>query len=539
MPTTQEWLTENSNRRFPFSSNTAGSPSPIPSGFIADLRFFKSSTEEVQVYLSRVSYDPSSDRFTLYFTSQATGDLLLSGTLTRLNNGVSRHFKKTLLASGVTICIFSPGDLWEDPSWGYTNPAIPQSWNFTYAFTQSEIEPTEVFDSIFGFRRIFILKDGPEYVIPPESVWPVNSTQKIHAGYNINIQNGDTSIGGLEVSTFLEDIITMSVEPGAGEGYPPTQNPSVIDYVGTLNGVAGDSKGNFKIELADCLRIFQPVDAGNAPIPNTLILNSDCLPCCDCSDYTAVSAAISRRSAKIKDENNMLNAMVQSVSSVYNSALESIRKKKPPIIVVRNVRSIEDSITFSVQNISSVPAYAYVGIVKGTGLPSDLAVKSGQSFLSVLMSTSGNFCPIISANKSTLAPLAYTKYENPSASMPPEFQCAADIGILVGNVSTTSGITPIPPGGRVDVILYSASIRSSIDAYIAANGGAGFVPASGFKTMTLGYTSPSISFNSIGIYGSSLSYPCMPDSFSVTFNATQAPAPTGCGTGASYVGIQK
>jgi hypothetical protein len=537
MPTTQEWLTENSNRRFPFSTATASAANAIPEGLIADLRFFTGATTTEEVYLSQLDYNEPIDSFTVQFSSRATGDVLLSGTLTRLDGSESRKFKKCQIASGATVCLFTPGELWDDPSWGYSVPSVPESWSKTWAFSEAEVEPSEVLPGIAGFRRIFILKDG--YPIPDESLWPVNSTQRIHAGYNINIQEGDKTLLGTDADSFLKNVLTLSVEPGAGEGYPPGQDPTAIDYVGTINGTTGDGSGNIRLELADCLRVFQPVDGGNAPIPNTLMLNSDCLPCCDCGDYTAVSAAISRRSAKIKDENNFLNATIQSVATIYNNALESIRTKKAPIIVIRNVRSIEDSITFSVQNISSVPAYAYVGIQKGGGLPSDLAVKSGQTFLSVLMTSTGNFCATIAAHRAGVAALPYTKYENPSATMPPEFNCSADIGLFVGYPEPSSGaINPIPAGGRVDVILNSASIRSSIDAYIASHGGAGFVSAASFDSLTLAYSAPTISFSAIGVYGATICYPCMPDNYSVTFKKTQAPAPTGCGTGGTYTGVQ-
>ena len=108
MPNTGEYLNENSERSYPFRSSTADA-APIPLDFIVSLRLFLSANQEVNVYISEITYNSTADTYFLEFSNDA--GVVLDGTIDRTDLGAPRKFKKTVLGSGQTVCLFTPGPL--------------------------------------------------------------------------------------------------------------------------------------------------------------------------------------------------------------------------------------------------------------------------------------------------------------------------------------------------------------------------------------------------------------------------------------------
>lgn len=122
---------------------------------------------------------------------------------------------------------------------------------------------------------------------------------------NLKFQNGyNTTLvvtpppahdGGRRVTT-----LTAGAAPGSGLGrYPGCED---ISRLATINGIAGDNRGNFIFAALDCLRVEQPnsvVGELATLVPATIKFSDDCTACNDCQGYRDVYEALRTQWARM------------------------------------------------------------------------------------------------------------------------------------------------------------------------------------------------------------------------------------------------
>jgi hypothetical protein len=291
--------------------------------------------------------------------------------------------------------------------------------------------------------------------IAPVASWGIERVITLKGGYNVAwVDDGDTT--------------SLSFDIGAGLGEGPAPDDSALDYVATLNLVSPDTQGNFNIEGLECIRCIAP-QSGGSIIPATVQLLNDCTACCSCKSYRCTSAAISRRSAKIRDIQNLLGPLLDQCSVTYNEGVYKIFCKYRPIIsckgaYLKAAPGKGSILKVPVQNLSDVPAYAFVSIstdifppLPGPPLIVSLPYAEDLEVPPPDLTGSPPFYggdPIlyIKARKNSLPGLAPTRYD-PHQPDPadwfPQFVFSPEYGntFLVG-ATDGSPMDPIPPGGH-------------------------------------------------------------------------------------------
>lgn len=131
----------------------------------------------------------------------------------------------------------------------------------------------------------------------------VNRGVVFKEGYNMSMsaEELETDDGGEQVSE-----LSLSAIAGAGMG----RNPGCVDdepAICTVNRQEPDEGGNLILDVGGCYRLEPEFVQTNVdPIEytvtgNTLVLINDCIPCCQCSQFEAVYAAIVRLHETYKD----------------------------------------------------------------------------------------------------------------------------------------------------------------------------------------------------------------------------------------------
>lgn len=478
----QEWLSQNGADSFPFSVGCT-----LPADLILDLRLFVFGSELVEVRLSSISYDSSSDSYGLLFSFVEDSSEALSGSISRTNpDGSPRTRQKQALSSDSATCLFTPGDSWHDPLW-----AGAGDWSVSLPNDEARILTDLVNPGPSTFKGIFI--DGD---VPVESSWGGGAVHKIFAGHNIKFgQIPGRSLSG------DPDIIDINAVGGGGEGYPERE-PEVIDYVAFIGGASPDSKGNVNVQGVDCLRVFRPVDEGGEIVPAIIQINSDCLPCCSCSSYRNFSRSIGRRSAKLKDLCNRLDEILQGSANAYNDAIDIINRNRKPLVVARNVRVLGSKITFSTQNLSSIPVFAYVQVhvVQSEYPLGEMASSEVNTVVVETASFGGNHHDAVAANKLLLPPLPFSPAERILAEIPETgfSQTGAAILLSIGSLSSDGDMAPLSPGEIVEHTI----LLPDRAAEMLVSGTAGGSAAAAF---------PELVFQTIAVYGASRCYACSAD----------------------------
>jgi hypothetical protein len=478
----QEWLAGNEPVAFPFVSGCS-----LPSAFLLDLRFFPTGTDILDAYISTIQYNSTTDSYTIVFASAADNTSLLAGTISRLPaDGGSRVGLKQVIASGSQVCLFTPGKDWDDPSWGGAG-----DWTSNLNYGDSAISPDLINPGPSTFKGIFI--DGD---VPDESEWGNGATQHLFAGYNITFKASARS------PQSQDDTISLSAIGGAGDGYWPTKK-AVIDYVAVIGGARPDSKGNINMEGIDCLRVFQP-RTGNDPVPATMQLNSDCLPCCSCGSYRKFSRSIGRRSAKLKDLCDALNQKLEDSVSAYNDAVAIINANRRPLVAIRNVRALASRLTFTSQNLCSVPVFAYtqlrvVSSLYGLGPAS---VTEGHTRVVPTSTYLDNPATTVEADRLLLPGLPFCVAERPLAGIPTvHFDITKPLLLLcLGQPATDGSMLPLAPG---EVVQHTIHFPDRAAAVEISSGVAGSLAAA----------LPEFQFQTVAVYGASHGYACSAEQY--------------------------
>jgi len=300
LPFEQERLQESQVSGFPFQDGSG-----VPLGFLVNLRLFLSGRKEVEIYLQSVSYNNSQDfeGYHLVFAEKNTGMVVMSGNVSRRDaRGGSRIYKQSTLSQGPRVALLVAGPLWDDPTWGATKD--PAGWTATWNAGQADIEPSLAVLGPQTLRGIFV--DLSEPPIPALEDIPFGLSLKLVAGYNVEFSSQGSLKAGL----------------GLGLG-----NPLSVDSgdapLKTLNGAGPDNSGNIVLESSGCLRINIPT-TNDAPVPASLMVTSDGLPCCDCASYRKVAAAITRIVTRSNDLVSQANLILQDSATAYQKARVAI-----------------------------------------------------------------------------------------------------------------------------------------------------------------------------------------------------------------------
>jgi hypothetical protein len=318
------------------------------------------------------------------------------------------------------------------------------------------------------------------------------------AGYNISF--GEK---GARTPTINDGAVDINAVGGDGDGYPPASSRT-IDYVARIAGASPDGRGNLQVEGLDCLRVFQP-RIENDPIPATIQINSDCLPCCPCSSYRNFSRAVGRRSAKIKDLCDDLNQILNTSATAYNDAVATINAGRKPMAVVRNVRTLGSRLQFSVQNMSSVKIFAYVQLrILNKAYEVGVPEVSGSHMNGIdLAPYSGDPAAAVDDHRTTLEALPFNIAERPEAGIPStNFDSTPEPLILacVGQLSSSGTMIPIEPGAVIQCVL---SFPDCSDA----------MEESGSEDGSLVKAYPEFQFQTIAVYGASHCYACSAETY--------------------------
>lgn len=155
------------------------------------------------------------------------------------------------------------------------------------------ITPTDAFIDSRTLERMPRRLKSINLESPATSI--VQADVTIAGGYNTDFEilEAESNDGGRRVTD-----VTINFEGGAGLGR--TDGCEQDLYIKRINSVAAASHGNFVLDAKDCYRLIRPVasmtyEPRQATLtPNTLKLDNDCRPCCDCEDFMAVYEAIRR-----------------------------------------------------------------------------------------------------------------------------------------------------------------------------------------------------------------------------------------------------
>jgi hypothetical protein len=450
--TDQEWQSSNSGRFFPFSEKISqANPSFIvPTDFFLDLVFFSDYYQENDIYISSINYSTASDEYTITINYISDNSIAISGVIPRTISGSSRVGKRMSIRAshGVpdivgnnnkySVCCFTPGPGWDR----IINEPTTLSSISSLNKTESMIEESICTPSANTFKRIFIeprlanIKTNTAYVkpLPARDLWGREFSQKIIQGSNI-LLTPDTEDKNLLIISAIPNKTPTSGLKDHG-----------IKFINDIGPIS--EKGEFFINTKDCLKkIEKPFDTSTlTKIENHIQILSDCLPCCGCEKYRAVSEAITRRSKKLQEICDLLSNMVVANTKLYNDAVLKINSSRIPITRIRNLRVYEDRFKISVQNACVLPLYVQIGlsIIGGTGIEANNfgVVEENLSYYSGLPpSPPALFPPLTGTSKDYL-------------NMLPEIAAGDYRGFVCSSDSTTSNIIPVSPGSYTDLTFY-------------------------------------------------------------------------------------
>ncbi len=452
MTNNQEWQSSNLDRFFPFSEKISAINASfiIPTDFFLDLVFFSDNYHQNDIYISSINYSASSDEYTITINYISNNSIAISEAVPRTISGISRVGKRISIRashgatdivgnnSNYSVCCFTPGPAWDR----IINEPTTLSNIFNLNKTESPIEESICTPSANTLKRIFIepslanVKTNTAYVkpLPNKDLWGREFYQRIVQGSNILITP----------SAEDKNLLTISAIPNKAP------NTGLKDHgIKFINDIGPVSeKGEFFINTKDCLKkIEKPLDTSTlTKIENHIQILSDCLPCCGCEKYRAVSEAITRRSKKLQEICDLLSSMIIANTQLYNDAVAKINSSRTPIVRIRNLRVYEDRFKISVQNACVLPIYAQIGlsIIGGTGIEANNfgVVEDGLFYYSgVPPLPPSSFPPLPATSKDYLNVL-------------PEVAAGDYRGFVCSSNSTPSNIVPISPGSYADLTFY-------------------------------------------------------------------------------------
>lgn len=452
MKNDQEWQSSNLVRFFPFSEkiNQANASAIIPTDFFLDLVFFSDYYFNNDVYVSSINYSNNSDEYTITINYISDNSVAISQSIPRTIAGASRVGKKISIKAshGVidivgnknnySVCCFTPGPGWDR----IINEPSTLSNILSLNKTESILEESICTPSANTIKRIFIepsllnLKTNTVYVqpLPNKNLWGREFYQRIVQGSNLSIVKDAND----------ENLLIISAKPNKNP-IKSSQDGGIklINEIGPVS-----EKGEFFINTKDCLKkIEKPFDTTNlTKIENHIQILSDCLPCCGCEKYRAVSSAITRRSKKLQEICDVLSKMVIANTQLYNQAVASINSSRTPITRIRNLRVYEDRFKVSVQNACVFPIYAQVGlsIIGGSGIePNNFGiVEENISYYSGVP-------PLLPSSFPALTGTTKDYF-----NVLPEVASGDYTGFVCSSNSTSSNIVPISPGSYTDLTFY-------------------------------------------------------------------------------------
>ena len=465
----QEWQQENSIRAYPFSGSIFNQTGSVPPGFIVDVRFTP-DRGDTNVYLSYVAANLTAGTYTIKFSYVSDNSQAIYFVA---NMSLPIGQEASIVDQGTnpySSALITPGPQWPTGAWAQTQGAYNgsiSSYECFFNASQAQLDSSVVNPGAQTLRRIFIQPDphlsatSQVPAIPPQSAWGKNVHQQILGGYNISITP----------DTVDPTVLVLDSVPGAGDGYvPPGEGGGII----SINGEYGTSTtSSLNLTTQDCLmHVENPVATNSngvtSAVPNTIQIISNCIPCCSCEQYRAVSAAITRRSSKLSAMCNSLSSMIVANAALYNEAVAAINANRIPIAQTRNFRVFQNSFKITVQNVCNIPLYI-------------------------------NFCVTVVSGL-TINPTLFGLYETGSVTN--------DIGTLAPLAGTSkdyTNLTPDLPAGEYPYFTNTPVNPGSYQDFT-------FVYTGG--VFDLRATNLTISVQTNGIYGALKTYGCKKDVYS-------------------------
>lgn len=417
-------------------------PSILPQSFIVDLRIHAVRNPQLNVFLSLVSYDEAGDFYHLRFSTDAGP--FLEADVIRLDGPASRVFKPVTIGSGTLSCTFVPGDEWDARTWNGTG-----DWVQVLTPDQASVESSLILSGPMAFHRLLI--DESETPDPLSGAWPLDTAQSLIGGYNINLLLVNPESGTPDIE--------IDAGPRMGLGYQP---PDIEDSVlRSINGIGPDGKGNINLSTEDCLRISTPV-LGEAPLPHTQQIDSDCSPCCPCSSYRKMGAAITTRSRKIRQLCQQIAAIQQDAIAAYTIGMKYIddhtdSTTDSATMISRDPVLDKKNLYFTVQNKASHQAYAYVAVTFVVGAPAALILRRPRGSRQMPVNTS--FSQSVYSDTSGIPPMHGSG--RGSEFFPGNISNEPGMVIRIGTPSTNDNASlPLKPGGTAVVrIILNSDMR--------------------------------------------------------------------------------
>ncbi len=298
-----DWLSSNSKTAYPFTERQTDGTH----GLFVDASVYHTNlrAKKEPVYLSIFDSTPGSERVQLRFSDSA---LLLD--LSTLN----ASFRKTVFGAytifewSLSLMDDSSPDIVFNPvDTGFT--VVDQSVKLvvlTSALTlfatnltlTAYLIPSLVNAMAKGVRRLFVRL--PDLVTPTLTRFFEVLGNKVifRSGLNTQLSVATRSTEEAAVPRSKKKIV-VDVEPGSGQGYFVSCDPSQQPGIRTINKVPPNALGNVALTGQDCLWVetliddviseessFENTDYIALLRAGTLGLHNDCGACCDCTDYS-------------------------------------------------------------------------------------------------------------------------------------------------------------------------------------------------------------------------------------------------------------
>jgi len=476
-----EWLSSNEERGFPLSGGE------VPNGFILDARITPDPNPPVRgathVRVRRIFYDLADDSWTI---SIDFPELSLSDSVSfsrEVDPGVASHLRWRKGFGDLCSMSVAAGPLWDSPSGAFQPTRIPAVWSGGVGYEYGDLvtrpsSPGNVFMSAQAHTSTGSGDDPPGsgglwqqfWVIHPWSIGEVGDLDLIPTyppsflasrvesgpdrflGFRLNGETDwepsfvpENLIAGWNINASSSgSSVSFSAVPGGGEGKVPCEEPECSQDVRRISGVSPSPLGEVTLDFEDCLRSEIASDVSRVGLK----ISSDCLPCCGCGDYNAVSRAIARQSAKLGDVRDELRKAMETTEASYNEAVENLNAQVNGLVSVHSVRARPSKISFYVQNNTLTDVYAVISLMLPENSGATLVIT--PQIMSGIQTESPPLTGLDPGGSST------------GLSLPSDSEGWIE-GEILATVGSGSDFSPIPPKGKTLVTISFEEVREILE----------------------------------------------------------------------------
>jgi len=397
-----EWLSSNVLTAYPFEERQ---PDGVHELFVdAYIEHNKYRTKDQRIRLTE--FDPGNGSSSSSGSSSSgagTARAVLryeDGTLLAAMSNATDTFKESVFGeytiyewSRHTLQAAAPNVTFNPPTAGFTDEDISVKLvvftahlaNFSYPLYPQEgyLIASLVNPRVSGVRRMFVRL--PDLTIGPTTYQFYEALGEkviIKAGTNIALGQLTAQQAGLAEAARRKSVVSVSVEPGAGEGYYISCDPATNAGIRTINKVPPNKLGSLRLEGMECLwveTLMASIISQTGVYPNTdylgvlqdglLALHNNCSACCDCADYKDAYEAISRLWARAR----AVALELEAARVRYNQLVVQVRDLCATNIGPRGSSNVKALLT-----VRSHPDYRVsvsIMLVNGTGHGSAISAR--------------------------------------------------------------------------------------------------------------------------------------------------------------------